>query len=426
MLGLIASLLLWLISFLAIAFFAGSETALVHLDNLTVKHLLGQRAKGAQVVAELMEDKQRLLGVLLVGTNLAVVISTVTATILTRNWSFYGVNGATLSTWGMVVLILIFGEIIPKRLATQHASRIALRTAVPVRFFYRLFLPLASLLVAIPRVLSNRLRIEDDDLSIDEESLLTMVDMGEEEGAVDEEERDMIFGVLEANHTLVREIMTPRVDMVTVATDDPPEEVLEQIVHSGFSRIPVYEDTVDNIVGILYAKDLLEHWRTKDAIDLAALMREPYFVPETKNTSDLLREFKKLRLHMAIIVDEYGGTAGLVTFEDLLEEIVGDIQDEYDWDEEDEVVQVSDNVWMVDARMSIDDINELTEVELSDEHVDTIGGLAYQLLGRIPAPGEQAEIPEQGIRLAVAETTGRRITRIRLSRIPIADTEREQ
>ncbi len=418
MLGLIASLLLWVVSFLAIGFFAGSETALVHLDNLTVKHLVDQRAKGADVVANLMKDKQRLIGVLLVGTNLAVVISTVTATILTRNWAFRGINGTTISTWGMVVLILIFGEIIPKRLATLYASKIALLSAVPVSFFYRVFSPLAAPLVAIPRVLSSHLRIEDDDLSINEESLLTMVDMGEEEGAVDEEERDMIFGVLESKYTLVREIMTPRVDMVAVETDDRPEEVLEQIVSSGFSRIPVYEDTVDNIVGILYAKDLLEHWRSKNKIELTALMREPYFVPETKNTSDLLREFKRLRLHLAVIVDEYGGTAGLVTIEDLLEEIVGDIQDEYDWDEEDEIVQLGEDIWMVDARLTIDEINELTDTELSDEHVDTIGGLAYQLLGRIPSPGEHAEIPEEGIRLSVAETNGRRITKIRINRIP--------
>ncbi len=414
MLGQFITWLLWLVSFFLVAFFAASETAFIRLDNLTVKQLVSRKAKGAEIVEQLLEARQPLLSSLLVGTNLAVVLTTVLATMLMRDVHVAGISGATISTWGMIVLILLFGEILPKRLASTHTVAFALRAARPIQLSYRVFAPLATPLLKIPQMLSRQLQIEADDTSIDEESLLTMVDMGEEEGSVEEEERDMIVGVLESNHTLAREVMTPRVDMITIAIDDSAEEIWQQIIASGLSRIPVYEETIDNIVGVLYAKDLLEYSESQEPPVITNLMREAYFVPETKRINDLLRELKSLRIHMAIVIDEYGGTAGLVTIEDLLEEIVGEIQDEFDNDEEAEIQQLTTASWLVDGAVPIDEISELVEVDLPDEEVDTIGGFVYWILDHIPGSGEILDLPDYGLRITVAEINGRRIAKLKI------------
>ncbi|NLW16343.1 MAG: HlyC/CorC family transporter [Firmicutes bacterium] len=419
MLGLLVTLALWLLSFLLVAFFAASETAFIRLDNLTVKQLVAQGTKGAELVDRLLEQRQPLLSSLLVGTNLAVVLATVLATVLMQDVAIVGLSGTALASWGMIVLILIFGEIIPKRLATIHAARFALWAARPINWFFQVLRPLAAPLLQIPRRLSKHLPIEPDDGAIDEESLLTLVDMGEEAGSVEEAERDMIVAVLEANHTLVREIMTPRVDMVTVAVDDPLDSIWAEIISSGFSRIPVYEATVDNIVGVLYAKDLLAYGDNGGGFDLTSLMREAYFVPETKRVNDLLRELKALRIHMAIVIDEYGGTAGLVTIEDILEEIVGEIHDEFDINEEPEIEQLNDHAWLVDGAVPIDEVSELVGVELPDQEVDTIGGFVYWLLDHIPITGETLNLPDYGIRITVVAISGRRIVKLKVERLAI-------
>lgn len=420
MLGSLITWALWLISFLLVAFFAAAETAYIRLDNLTVKQLVAQDVKGAKLVDRLLEDRQPLLSSLLVGTNIAVVLSTVLATVLMRDLQFAGVSGTAIATWAMIVLILIFGEIIPKRFATAYAAQFALKAARPIQVVSQALRPLATPLLQIPRRLSKHLQIEADDMSINEESLLTLVDMGEEAGSVEEAERDMIVAVLESNHTLAREVMTPRVDIAAIAVDDSINDIWEQIITSGFSRIPVYEETVDNIVGVLYAKDLLEYGENGKQLSITDLMREAYFVPETKRINDLLRELKSLRIHMAIVIDEYGGTAGLVTIEDLLEEIVGEIQDEFDTDEEAEIEQIATRTWLVDGAVPIDEVSELIEIELPDEEVDTIGGFVYWLLDHIPSVGEVLSLPDYGLKITVVEISGRRIAKLK---IELADNE---
>lgn len=412
MLGTIATSLLWLVSFLLVAFFAASETAFIRLDNLTVKQLVANKVKGSLLLERLLQDRQLLLSSLLIGTNLAVVLATVLATVLMGDIRIANISGAAISTWGMVILILIFGEIIPKRLATANAAKFALKVARPVQFAYRLFTPIAVPLLRIPRLLSKRLRIKASDRSINEESLLTLVDMGEEEGSVEESERDMIIAVLESNHTLAREVMTPRVDMFAVAIDETLAAIWQETISSGLSRIPIYEETIDNIVGVLYAKDLLAYEADADQLTISSLMREAYFVPETKRINDLLRELKSLRTHMAIVVDEYGGTAGVVTIEDLLEEIVGEIQDEFDIDEEIEIQDMGINKWLVDGTVTIDEIGDLIGIELPDEEVDTIAGFVYWLLDHIPVNGEILDLPDYGLKITVVEVTGRRIAKV--------------
>lgn len=249
---------------------------------------------------------------------------------------------------------------------------------------------------------------------ITEEEIQEIIDASEEEGLINPEENEMIRSIFELRDTVVREIMVPRTDMACVSVDTSVGQVLKTIITCGHSRIPVYDGTVDNIVGLIYAKDLLKYWGMDDAsINIKRIMRTPYFIPETKNLEELLQEFKRKRVHIAIVIDEYGGTSGLVTIEDLLEQIVGDIQDEYDL-EEDWLVEESDGSVLVDARLPIEELEEHFGIEIEREKFDTIAGLIFHLTGRIPAVGE--EIESGTLRMTVLEGGERNIRKVRVAR----------
>lgn len=265
-----------------------------------------------------------------------------------------------------------------------------------------------GLLEAVSRFLSGRRRIT-------EEEIQDLMDAGEEEGLINEEENEMIRSIFALRDTTAREIMVPRTDMACVPVDATVQEVLQAIVGCGHSRLPVYDGTTDNIIGLIYAKDFLKYWgMDESAVDLKRILRPPYFIPETKNLEELLQEFKKKRVHLAIVVDEYGGTSGLVTIEDLLEEIVGDIQDEYDVEEE-WLVQEADGSLVVDGRLPIEELEEHFDIEIEREKFDTVGGLLFHLTGRIPAVGE--EIENGTIRFTVLEADERRVSKVRIVRI---------
>ena len=264
-----------------------------------------------------------------------------------------------------------------------------------------------GLLEAIVRFLSGRKKVT-------EEEIQELMNAGEEEGLINEEENEMIRAIFSLGTTVVREIMVPRTDMACVTSDAPVREVLTAIIACGHSRIPVYEGTIDNVVGIVYAKDLLKYWGKDEAsVVLKEIVRSPFFIPETKNLEELLHEFKKRRVHIAIVIDEYGGTSGLVTIEDLLEEIVGDIQDEYDLEEE-WLQPQADGTVVVDARLPIEELEEHFAIQVEREKFDTVGGLIFYLLGRIPAIGETVEC--NGIRLIVLDADERRISKVRVTK----------
>jgi CBS domain containing-hemolysin-like protein len=267
----------------------------------------------------------------------------------------------------------------------------------------------AGILESLGRLVSGRKRIT-------EEEIQEIMDASEEEGLINEEENEMIRAIFSLRDTVVREIMVPRTDITCIPVDVSVGEALAAIIDCGHSRIPVYEGTVDNIVGLLYAKDLLRFWRQDDgAIHLRRIIRSPYFIPESKNLEELLQEFRRKRVHIAIVIDEYGGTSGLVTIEDLLEQIVGDIQDEYDREEE-WLVEQEDGSALVDARLSIDELAQHFGVEVEREKFDTVGGLIAHLTGKIPAAGE--EIDCAGLRLRVLDADGRRIGKLLVTRQP--------
>lgn len=261
---------------------------------------------------------------------------------------------------------------------------------------------------ALSQLVSGRKRVTEQEIH-------ELMNAGEQEGLINEEENEMIRSIFEFHDTVVREIMVTRTDMACVSTDATVREVLNAIIACGHSRIPVYDGTIDNIVGLLYAKDLLRYWGLDNAtIDLKKIMRPPYFIPETKNLEELLQEFKRKRVHIAIVIDEYGGTSGLVTFEDLLEQIVGDIQDEYDLEEE-LLVEEADGSVVVDGRLPIEELEEHFGITVERDKFDSVGGLAIHLTGRIPKSGD--EIRSKHLLMTVLEADERKIKKLRISRI---------
>jgi len=250
---------------------------------------------------------------------------------------------------------------------------------------------------------------------VTEEEIQELMNAGEEEGLINEEENEMIRSIFALRDTVVREIMVPRTDMACISVDADFRELLNSIIECGHSRIPVFDGTIDNVIGLVYAKDLLKSWGLDEsAVSLRNILRAPYFIPETKNLEKLLHEFRKKRIHIAIVIDEYGGTSGLVTIEDLLEQIVGDIQDEYDVEEE--WLEEGDNgSAVVDARLPIEELEEHFGIEIEREKFDTVGGLIFYLTGRIPAKGEEVETG--AIRLTVLEADARKIKKVRITRL---------
>lgn len=251
---------------------------------------------------------------------------------------------------------------------------------------------------------------------VTEEEIHELMDAGEEEGIINEEENAMIRSIFALGDTVVREVMVPRTDMACIPIDAPVRDALNTIIECGHSRIPVYDGTIDNIVGLLYAKDLLKYWGTKeDQVSLRAITRLPIFIPETKNLEEMLQEFRRKRVHLAIVVDEYGGTAGLLTIEDLLEQIVGDIQDEYD-SEEEWLIEGADGSVEVDARLPIEDLEQYFSIEVESEKFDTAGGLVFHLTGSIPAKGQV--VLNDDLMITVLEADERRVIRLRIERLP--------
>jgi CBS domain containing-hemolysin-like protein len=259
----------------------------------------------------------------------------------------------------------------------------------------------------LSRFLSGKKRIT-------EEELQEIMAAGEEEGLINEEENAMIQSILQFRNTVVREIMVPRTDMACIGSDASVSEILGEIISCGHSRMPVYEETIDNIIGLVYAKDLLKYWGMEaSAVNLTNIIRTPYFVPETKNLEELLQEFKRKRMHIAIVIDEYGGTSGLVTIEDILEQIVGDIQDEYDLEEE-WIIQEKDGSVVVDGRLPVEELEDHLMIEIEREKFDTVSGYIYHLTGRIPHV--QEEIDAGSFRLVIVDADERKIKKVRIIR----------
>jgi len=430
-------------------FFAASEIALITVRRSRLTQLANEGNNAARTARRLTEDPSRFLATIQIAiTFLGFLAGAIGAS------AFSGYlaeliddipipliqNAANEIAFVIVTLVIalasiVVGELVPKTMALNFPERLALFVARPIAWLQVVVGPIvwfvSRLSTFLVRLLGGREKPQGGYLSTEELKLL--VETGSEEGSIEEEEKEMIHGVIELGDKQVHEVMVPRIGIRAVNIQDPIDEVLDMVVRAGHSRVPVFEDNLDNIVGILYAKDLLPYLKQSaggnGAIDIREIVRQPVYVPESKPVDDLLHEMQAAKRHMAIVVDEYGGTAGLVTMEDVVEEIVGEIQDEYD-SEESSVEEVSTDgeiAFRLDGRVSMDDLRDLFDLsdedEPDEEAYDTVGGFVVHRVGRIPLPG--AEIPfRDDVRMRVEAAEPRRVSRVVASR-PRREDERE-
>ncbi len=399
------------------ALFSASETALTSLGKFRVKELIGRYGKRAQLLNRWLEEPNRLLTTILVGNNLVNIwASVLAATIVLQRFQQKGV---AIATGIMTFLILVFGEIAPKTFAKQSAERISLRFIRPLIFLSYLLLPVVKFLTgistAIIRLFGGRVLVATSRIS--EEELKDVISVGEKEGVIEEEEKEMIHSIFEFGDTLVREVMTPRTEIIALEDEASLKEVSDLMVKEGHSRIPVYREHIDEIGGIIYSKDLLKQWQEEKLEQEAKeLMRPPYFIPETKKVNELLREFQRQKIQIAIVIDEYGGTAGLVTMEDLLEEIVGEISDRWEKEAPD-FQKLPDGTILVSGKMEIERANEELKLGLPEENdVETVAGFILSYLGRFPKPGEKFRFKD--LLFTIQKSDEHSISLVQVKRVP--------
>jgi CBS domain containing-hemolysin-like protein len=411
----LTGLVIFLLALAALAVMA--ESAITRTNRVRAYHLVEQGRKGAHRLLRIVEDPSPYMNVLLlVRIALQVTATALAAVAATRRFDEVGEVGVIAA---VTVAIFVLVEAVPKTYSVQARDRVALLLARPVSALGRALKPLGKLLILLTNAIMIPLpgRGLPKGPFITEEEIREMVDVAAEDSkAIEEEERELIHSIFEFGDTVVREVMVPRPDMITVRSDAGLNEALETVLGAGYSRIPIYEGDTDNIIGVLYAKDLLKRIHESGGESkVESLGRAAFFVPEQKKVSELLREMQQQRVHMAIVVDEYGGTAGLVTIEDLIEEIVGEIVDEYD-QEEPLVEPLDETTIRVDAKMAIDEVNELLDANLPHEEWDTVGGLVFGLTGRVPAPGETVRF--DSLEFKTERVTGRRIQKVVISKLP--------
>lgn len=397
------------------AFFSAAETALFTANRLKLRHQKEEGSRRAAVVLSLLENPARLLSAILVGNS---IINTAVAVVATATLvRLLGHERGSLYAFVIVtILVLIFGEITPKTIAANRGDRLAIVLARPILWISWILSPIIRVLSFVTNLLAAPFgaKVRPDAPMVTEEEIQLMVQMGEEQGVLEQEERDMIHSIIDFGDTLVREVMTPRIDIVAVEADAPVEAVLDVVRTHGHSRIPVYHDAVDQIVGIIHVKDLLAAFRGGRLGGTArAYARPAYFVPESKRLDELFKDMRRKRAHMAVVVDEYGGTAGIVTIEDLLEEIVGPIQDEYDA-EEPPIKRLDERIAVVDGQMHLEDVNAALDLALPVGEVDSLGGFVYSLLGHVPTQGERVHY--DGVELSVERIDGNRIAQVRVTK----------
>ncbi len=402
-------------------FFSASETAFFSLSASELERLKKKKQQPAQKIIQLLGHPKQLLITILVGNTVVNITAASLAAILTLEicdaFQLDRRVGVLIDVIAVTFIILVFTEIVPKVAAVKNARKAAMRFAFPMTFFYYLLFPIVRIFDLITQWLNFIFKIKKDRNGLSEEELRNLVDFGEEQGTLQQDEKEMIHSIFEFGETTVKEIMVPRIDMVAISTESTMNDILEVIKTHAHSRIPVYRERVDNIEGILFAKDLLPflNKKQKTDLDINKLLRPAYFVPEQKKIDELLREFQAEKIHMAIVVDEYGGTSGLVTLEDIIEEIVGEIQDEYD-SEQPLFKKIDDQTFLVDGVMPLEEINEELDLDLpTEEGVETVGGFLYGLFGSVPKEKEMATYKD--LEFVVEKVIHRRIRQVRITRL---------
>ncbi|MDN5351779.1 MAG: magnesium and cobalt exporter, family [Clostridiales bacterium] len=409
--GITVQIIILVFLLMGSAFFSASETALMSLSKIRLRQMVEEEVPRAELIQRLLENPSRLLGAILIGNNIVNIGASSLATSVSM--SLFGSAGIGVATGVMTFLVLIFGEITPKTLAAERAEQVSLKIAKVVAFLTVLFKPI---LVVVLKLTSFLVKLAGGEGNterpfVTEEEIKIMVNVGHEEGVLEGGEKKMIYNVFDFGDSQVRDVMTQRTDMAALDRDSSYEEILAKFKEEQFSRLPVYEDNIDNIIGILYLKDLFFYEGTHDTFVMDPYLRKPYFTFEFKKTAELFRELQAERVPIAIVLDEYGGTAGMVTMEDLVEEIVGDIRDEYDV-HEDNIEVVKENEYIVEGSTRIDEVNEMLGTQIESGEFESIGGFVLGQLGRMPEIGENLEY--QGIRFIVEHVEKNRIDKLRI------------
>ena len=395
------------------AFFSSSETALINMSKIRLKHLVKEKVKNADKLEKLYEDSNKLIGAILIGNNIVNVATSSIATIITT--SRFSNAGLGISVGLTTLVILIFGEITPKNLALKNSEGISLFVAPIILFLVRIFTPILFILNNISNLLSALLGQRNDDKkpTITQDELKTIVDVSNQEGVLETDETEMIQNIFEFKDLTVDDIMIQRRDIVAISADMSYDEIIDVFKNRQLSRLPIYEDTIDDIIGVLYAKDLFFTEQSKEDFDIKTVMREPVFVNEFVKISDFFKKMQQVKTHIAIVLDEYGGVAGIVTMEDLVESIVGDIYDEYDQQDE-EVRKLKENIYVINGNSKLTEIQELLQVELVSKDYESLGGYLMDKMGKIPTQGDIYE--DENFKFVISSMDKNRINKVKVIR----------
>lgn len=384
-------LIILLILIILSAFFSSAETALTTVNKITIRSLIEEGNKKAVIVDKIINNQGKMLSAILIGNNLVNIIASALATILAQN--LFGQYAVSFATGLLTIVVLIFGEITPKSLATLNALKLSLAYA---KIIYSLMFLLTPAIFIINKMAYFFMRILGIDptkkmASITETELRTIVDVSHEEGIIEKEERQMINNVFDFGDAIASDVMVPKIDMTMADINSTYEELIKIFRSEKYTRIPIYQDSTDNVIGIINMKDLLLY-NPEEIFDVRKYLRSAFYTYESKKLSELMIEMKKTSVNIVIVLDEYGVTAGLITLEDLLEEIVGEIHDEYDLDEDEPIKKISENIYILEGQMKIDDLNDYLGVNLSSDDYDSIGGLIIEKLDRLPTVGDKITI----------------------------------
>lgn len=421
--GEVIQLLFVIILLMLSSFFSSAETALTTSNKIRLKGLADEGNRRAKRVLEITNDSGKMLSAILIGNNIVNLSASSIATALAMQ--ICGSAGAGIATGILTILVLIFGEISPKTLATIHADQISLAYADIIWGLMKILTPVIFIINKLSMGFLRLLRVDvsNGPATLTEAELRTIVDVGHQEGVIEQEEHEMINNVFDFGDSQAKEIMVPRIDMTFADINSTYEELIEIFRTDKFTRLPIYEDSIDNVIGTINMKDLLLYEASKDSFSVRDILRKPYYTYEHKKTVELLIEMKKSSFNIAIVLDEYGVTAGLITLEDILEEIVGEIRDEYDMDEEDPIQKLGDLEYLVQGSMNLEDLCDVLDLKLSSEDYDTVGGYMIELLDHLPQTGESITTPEN-IFLRVEEMDKNRIHKL-FVRLPEKEPEKE-
>lgn len=408
----VTQLIILFILLLLSGFFSSAETALTTVNKIRLRSMYEDGNKRAGTVLKVTENSGKLLSAILIGNN---IVNLSAASLTTTLAYSLGGSAVAIASGVLTVLILLFGEITPKTMATIHAEKLSFLYAPVINIFMKLMTPFIFVINGLSRIVLFLLRIDPNarNNTMTENELRTIVDVSHEDGVIESEEKEMIYNVFDLGDAKAKDVMVPRVNVTFADVDSTYEELIELFREDKFTRLPICEESKDNVIGTINMKDLLLYNNNKKDFQVRDILREAYFTYEYKNISELLVEMRQASFNIAIVLDEYGETAGLITLEDILEEIVGEIHDEYDENEEENIFQLNDREYLVEGSTNLDDLNDYLDLTLESEDYDSVGGFIIGYLDRLPEEGDQI-VTEEGIRMVVDKLDKNRIEKVHL------------